>query len=123
VIRAHEIDENALQFQLTGQDDFGSHTDLASVRAELTGTAVVLRTLARPIRARVADHASIDRTLRRTRRMVTRAAEQWPDTPVARLPRDVRERLDAALSVMCERLAPVAATLEPRLASSQGGTG
>ena len=38
-LRAHEISENALQVQLTGKDDFGSHTDLESVRAELVGNA------------------------------------------------------------------------------------
>ena len=52
-LRAHEISENALQVQLTGKDDFGSHTDLESVRAELVGTQAVLTALARPIDSRV----------------------------------------------------------------------
>jgi iron uptake system component EfeO len=122
VIRAHEICENALQFQLTGQDDFGSHTDLASVRAELAGTAEVLRTLAGPLHARVAGAGRIHRALRLARRLVSHARRQHPDVAVERLPRDLRERVDAEVSVLCERLAGIAATLEPRLADARGGS-
>jgi iron uptake system component EfeO len=114
-IRAHEIAENALQFQLTGADDQGSHSDLASIRAELGGTAAVLRVLARPIRMRVAHAGAILRRLTRTRTIVHRAAAGFPGVRVSRLPRLVRERLDAALGELCERLSPIAATLEPRL--------
>jgi iron uptake system component EfeO len=124
-LRAHEIAENALQFQLTGEDDFGSHTDLDSVRAELVGTGVVLHALARPIDRRVAHARLIRSTLRHTLAAFTRATRHEAHVPVARLPREERERLDASLSLLTARLAPVPAALEPRLTVSseslQGG--
>ena len=38
-LRTHEILENALEFQLTGHDDYGSGTTLATTLANITGTA------------------------------------------------------------------------------------
>jgi iron uptake system component EfeO len=40
--RAHEVIENALEFQLTGHDDYGSGTTLASTDAAITGSRVLL---------------------------------------------------------------------------------
>lgn len=114
-LRAHEISENALQFQLTGEDDFGSHSDLASVRAELVGTAAVLHALAAQIDRRVAHAAAVRATLNHTLAVFTRASRTSGHLPVTRLPRAERERLDAALSLLTERLATIPATLEPRL--------
>jgi iron uptake system component EfeO len=129
-LRAHEIAENALQFQLTGEDDFGSHSDLASVRAELVGTGVVLHALRGPIDKRVPQPGRIRSSLRQTLALFTHASRTEGRVPVARLPRREREQLDAALSGLCERLAPIPATLEPRLVATQsqngvtnGGTG
>lgn len=45
-LRSHEILENALQFQLSGLSDYGSGTQLATLRANLDGTGAVLTTLA-----------------------------------------------------------------------------
>jgi high-affinity iron transporter len=47
-LRAHEIMENALQFELTGDTDEGSHTNLATVRANVDGDRTVLAAL-RPL--------------------------------------------------------------------------
>lgn len=44
-LRAHEILENSLQFQLTGIADYGSHTTPATVGANLDGTREVLSVL------------------------------------------------------------------------------
>lgn len=44
-LRAHEILENALEFELTGDTDEGSHTNLATVVANVQGTQLVMRTL------------------------------------------------------------------------------
>ena len=41
-IRAHEITENAIEFELTAATDFGSHSNLATVAANLAGTRTVL---------------------------------------------------------------------------------
>jgi iron uptake system EfeUOB component EfeO/EfeM len=47
-LRAHEIIENALEFELTGDTDEGSHTNLATVRANVDGDRTVLSAL-RPL--------------------------------------------------------------------------
>src|SRR6202044_2453984 len=44
-LRTHEILENALQFQLTGEDDYGSGTTLATVTANIAGTEELLTVL------------------------------------------------------------------------------
>ena len=44
-LRTHEILENALQFQLTGHDDYGSGTTLATTAANITGTRELLTIL------------------------------------------------------------------------------
>ncbi|WP_329367473.1 EfeM/EfeO family lipoprotein [Streptomyces sp. NBC_00669] len=45
-LRAHEILENALQFQLTGAADYGSGTTLATLGANVEGTSEVVSVLA-----------------------------------------------------------------------------
>ena len=44
-LRTHEILENALEFQLTGHDDYGSGTTLATTAANITGTRELLAVL------------------------------------------------------------------------------
>lgn len=44
-LRAHEILENALQFELTGQTDEGSNTNLATVSANIQGTETTIDAL------------------------------------------------------------------------------
>ncbi len=53
-IRAHEIAENALQLELTGRSDLGSHSSLATVAANLAGTRTLLGILAPLVRPRYA---------------------------------------------------------------------
>ncbi|HVT69625.1 MAG TPA: EfeM/EfeO family lipoprotein, partial [Trebonia sp.] len=43
--RAHEVIENALEFQLTGHDDYGSGTTLASTVSAVTASRVLLNLL------------------------------------------------------------------------------
>lgn len=109
-LRAHEIVENTLQFQLEGTDDFGSHSDLASTAAELTGAAQVVRELAPLMKGRMSSTGLL-RDIARARSVVLAAPQ---GVAIDRLPRLRRERVDAAVSRLCEQLAPVAATLEPR---------
>jgi iron uptake system component EfeO len=44
-LRTHEILENALEFQLTGHDDYGSGTTLATTEANIVGTFELLTVL------------------------------------------------------------------------------
>ena len=50
-LRTHEILENALEFQLSGHDDYGSGTTLATTQANITGTRELLTEL-HPLLAR-----------------------------------------------------------------------
>ena len=45
-LRTHEILENTLQFELTGDDDEGSHTTLATALANVQGTQLALGAIA-----------------------------------------------------------------------------
>jgi iron uptake system component EfeO len=113
-IRAHEITENALQFELTGQTDFGSHSNLATVQANLEGTATVLDIIHGLLAPRDADLPRIEAELATARQDLdgVRDHGRWP--ALSGLARPERERIDADLSQLSEDLATVAAILEPR---------
>ena len=102
-IRAHEISENALQFELTGQTNFGSDSNLATVRANLKGTAEVLRILHSLLVPRYPALPQVGRALVAAERDIDAHADH--------------ERIDADLSELCELLAPIASMLEPRRTS------
>lgn len=112
-IRAHEISENALQFALTGKDDFGSHSGLATMGANLAGTRAVLRLVRPLLRSRMADLPRLERALH-SARVIVAAAEPSGHRD---LTRSRRERTDAQLSDLCQRLVIVASILEPRRTS------
>jgi iron uptake system component EfeO len=116
-IRAHEITEDAVEFALTGRDDYGSHSGLATVRADIDATRVVLG-LVRPLLAsRYRSIGRLDAQLDRTQHDVdaTYRAGAWP-APSA-LDQATRERIDGDVSQLAELLAPIAAILEPRRTS------
>jgi iron uptake system component EfeO len=107
-IRAHEITENALQFELTGKTDFGSGSNLATIGANLDGTAAVLGILHPLLTSRYPQLDATTALLAKTRRDVTAGGS------LAALRTPQRELLDADLSQLSEDLAPIASILEPR---------
>ncbi len=114
-LRTHEILENALQFQLTGHDDYGSGTTLATTAANITGTRELLRIL-RPLlvtryRSLPAVYSALD-LLQRLVGAQRKPAGRW--VPVRELAVITRERIDAAAGQALEVLAPIAVILEPR---------
>ncbi len=109
-LRAHEIMENALQFELTGEADQGSGTGLDTVAANLDGTQAVLDAIGPVIQPRYPGWPQVGAWLSRVRALVTGLR----GTPVDALARVDRERLDAAVGQLLEVLAPVAAIGEPR---------
>ena len=114
-LRAHEIMENAERFELTGDADQGSGTGLATVDANLDGTGAVLDAIAPVLRPRYPGWAAVTAALANVRALVEAQHNgdgSWT-TPAA-LPRADRERLDAAVGQLLERLAPVAAIGEIR---------
>jgi high-affinity iron transporter len=107
-LRAHEILEDALRDSLSGDDEYGSGTALASVTADVTATREMLTLLAPaldPRAPRVVGRArrqlvAVDRALQ-----ATRVDGQW--VSVARLATPQRERVDGAVGAVLETLAPI----------------
>ena len=112
-LRAHEIMENALQFELTGENDQGSGTSLNTALANLDGTAKVLAILNPVLKPRYPDLAQVQKWEDRARALLT--AHQ--NTPVDQLDRTTREQVDGAVGQLLELLAPVAAICEVRRSS------
>jgi iron uptake system component EfeO len=117
-LRAHEIMENALQFELTGQADQGSGTGLATIGANLDGTQAVVNALAPLMTKRYSGWPAVATSIARTRALAT--AAHRPDgtwiAPTALDPR-TRRRLDAAVGQLLEVLAPIAAIGDVRRTS------
>ncbi|MGW2250576.1 iron uptake transporter permease EfeU [Kitasatospora sp. NPDC001660] len=117
-LRAHEILENTLQFELTGDTDMGSGTNLATTQANLAGTQELL-TLLQPL---LDDRdpqvlAKVNAGMKRIGDLVAtaRTADGW--TPLDKLPADTRRRLDGATGQLLEDLSPIPALLEIRKAA------
>jgi iron uptake system component EfeO len=117
-LRAHEIMENTLQFELTGRTDEGSGTNLATADANLAGDREVLGVLRPLLATRYPRLSDVDTWSQRFQALVE--AQRAPNgtwTPVSQLTPATRERLDGTLSQLVELLAPVAAIAEPRRVS------
>jgi high-affinity iron transporter len=107
-LRCHEILEDALRDSLSGEDDYGSGTSLASVRADVAGTRELLGLLSPLISERSAHlvpraHRSLTHLVNAVE--ATRSKGTW--VAVADLGRRKREDVDAAIGAALEILAPV----------------
>lgn len=114
-LRAHEIMENTLQFELTGRTDYGSGTNLATALANLDGSRAVLTVLRPLLVPRMPNLSDVDSWVDRTDKALRSAAR--PDgswTPVALLDHGLRQKINAAVSELTELLAPVATITAPR---------
>ena len=113
--RAHEVLENALQFQLTGHDDYGSGTTLATTAANITATRVLV-SLLRPLLApRYPGLPAVDTGLDQLAALLEkehRPGGSW--VPVAGVPISARQQIDAAADQVLQELAPIASIAEPR---------
>jgi high-affinity iron transporter len=108
VLRCHEILEDAQRDTLTGDDDYGSDADVASVTADVMATREMLRLLAPAIQARVRGVVKVARS--RLARVMTAADSTLVDghwLGVMQLPVRQREKLDAAVDSALETLAPI----------------
>jgi iron uptake system component EfeO len=114
-LRTHEILENALRFQLTGHDDFGSGTTLATTAANITGTRELLTILHPLLVVRYTGLPAVNTWLNRLQSRIDAQhskAGNW--TPVRKLSRTAREGIDAAAGQALQELAPIAVITEPR---------
>ncbi|GHD88498.1 iron uptake transporter permease EfeU [Streptomyces naganishii] len=114
-LRAHEILENTLQFELTGQADQGSGTELATTDANLAGTRELL-TVLKPLLAGRAPHLlpTVDADVTRLQKLLDASHQGGSWTPVDRLDATTRARLNGATGQLLEDLAPVPDLLEIR---------
>ncbi|MBC3839918.1 EfeM/EfeO family lipoprotein [Streptacidiphilus sp. 4-A2] len=108
-LRSHEILENALEFQLSGTDDYGSGTSLATVYANTQGTQAVLSTITSLIQPRdPALLTSIDQwTATVQHALLACRAPDGTWTPVSALTRMQRQTLDGDLGELLEQLSSV----------------
>jgi iron uptake system EfeUOB component EfeO/EfeM len=113
-LRTHEILENTLQFELTGETDQGSHTGLATAAANVQGTEMTLGALAPLLQQR--DPALLAATTNDLHGLATlidsyrSPAGAW--TPVQSLAQAQREDLDGAIGNYLETVSPLPDLLE-----------
>ncbi|MGV9562718.1 iron uptake transporter permease EfeU [Streptomyces sp. NPDC003480] len=114
-LRAHEILENTLQFELTGDADQGSGTELATADANLSGTRELLTVLT-PLLTSRAPHLlpTVDADIARVQKLLDAAHQGDSWTPVDRLDAATRARLNGAVGQLLEDLAPIPDLLEIR---------
>ncbi|GGW84697.1 iron uptake transporter permease EfeU [Streptomyces caelestis] len=114
-LRAHEIMENTLQFELTGDTDQGSGTGLATADANLAGTRELL-TVLRPLLTNRAPHLlpAVDADIARLWTLLDAEHRDGRWTPVDRLGRTAKARIDGATGQLLEDLSPVPDLLEIR---------
>jgi iron uptake system component EfeO len=113
--RAHEVIENALEFQLTGHDDYGSGTTLASTVAAIAASRVLLALLHPLLVPRDPGLPEVYAGLNQLQALLQK--EKLPNgwwVPVSALPRATRQAIDAACGQLLQELAPIAAITEPR---------
>jgi iron uptake system component EfeO len=114
-LRTHEILENALEFQLTGHDDYGSGTTLATTLANVQGTRELLSVLHPLLVTRYPGLAGVYTWLNRLQALLE--AQHQPDgawVPVSQLPASASQEIDAACGQALGDLAPIASIAEPR---------
>ncbi len=113
-LRTHEILENALQFQLTGHDDYGSGTTLATTAANITGTRELLTILHPILASRYQGLPGAYTWLDRLAALLRAQDHHGRWTPVSQLSTASREQIDAAAGQTLQVLAPIAVITEPR---------
>jgi high-affinity iron transporter len=122
-LRAHEILENTLQFELTGETDEGSHTNLATAWANAKGTGLALRALS-TVLEQASPRLLADATTGVDEFTAELKSYRHPDgnwVPLQSLTTGQRERLDGTLSGLLEHLELVPDVLQP--APTGGGDG
>ena len=117
-LRTHEVLENALEFQLTGHDDYGSGTTLASTAASIQASRTLLGLLQPLLAPRYAGLPHVYTDLDTLQSLLEKEhlpSGQW--IPVSALPTQTREQIDAACDQALQDLAPIASITEPRNAA------
>jgi high-affinity iron transporter len=107
-LRAHEILEDSQRDELSGDDDYGSGTDMASVEADVEGERVLLQILTPLLNERAPD--LVPRVTAQLDRLdgalaATQQNGQW--VAVAQVPLAQRQQVDGAMGAALEILAVI----------------
>jgi iron uptake system component EfeO len=113
-LRTHEILENALEFQLSGNDDYGSGTTLATTLANIQGTRTLLGLIRPLLQPRYPGLPSVYTGLDRLETLIRQQQRNGKWVPVSALPESTRQAIDAACGAVLQSLAPIASITEPR---------
>ncbi|HTW13297.1 MAG TPA: EfeM/EfeO family lipoprotein [Solirubrobacteraceae bacterium] len=113
VLRCHEILEDALRDSLSQDDDYGSNSDLVSLRADVSATREMLKLLAPLIEQRQpAIVPSATRELAAIDGAINAAGGARAGRSLARLPLRRRQALDETTGAALETLAPVSELMQ-----------
>ncbi|MEV5840898.1 iron uptake transporter permease EfeU [Streptomyces sp. NPDC051985] len=114
-LRAHEILENTLQFELTADTDEGSGTNLATANANLAGTRELLTVLKPLLTTRAPELlTTVDADIARLQKLLDAEHQGASWTPVEKLDAITRQRLNGVTGRLLEDLSPVPDLLEIR---------
>jgi iron uptake system component EfeO len=113
-LRSHEILENAIQFELNGTTDAGSHTTLATIDANLTGTLAALKPISGLLASRYPKLAETRASIAASQKLLKSYDHSGSWTPLQKLSFAQRQQLNARLDAAVELLAPVAAITTAR---------
>ena len=110
VLRCHEILEDALRDSLTQNDNYGSGSDVASIRADVAATREMLSVLGPQITPRAPGLVAT--ATRQLGEVDSALADAPPHTELAALPVRKRQRINAAVGAALETLAPISELME-----------
>lgn len=113
-LRTHEILENALQFQLSGHDDYGSGTTLATTLANVRGTYELLSLLRPLLTPRYPGLPAVYTWLSRLSGLLQQQDSRGSWKAVSALSPETRAGIISACDQSLEELAPIASITEPR---------
>jgi iron uptake system component EfeO len=111
-LRTHEILENAMRFQISGQADFGSGTTLATTAAAITVTRTQLKMLQPMLAGRYASLPALDSWLDRLQNLIDAEKTSRGWTPASELTTTQRQMIDAAAGQTLELLSPLPVIFE-----------
>jgi iron uptake system component EfeO len=113
-LRTHEVLENAMQLQLSSQDNFGSGTNMAMMAAAVDATRAQLAILHPLLVSRYQDLPALYSWLSRLQQLVLTADTSQGWTPVSQLSATEREELDSAAAQTVELLAGIPPLFEAK---------
>ena len=121
-LRAHEILENTLQFELTGATDQGSHSNLGTAWANVQGTQLAVDAL-HPALERADPQLARDAPAGLDRLAAMLASNRRPGggwAPLGSLTTPQRQRINGATSSLLEQLQLIPDKLQPAPSGGEG---